>query len=48
MTERFQYVSAGGVLSGFLPVLRGVPQGSSYIRGTWMILHLTLLGTCPF
>jgi hypothetical protein len=28
LTERSQCVSAGKVLSGFLPVLRGVPQGS--------------------
>jgi ribonucleases P/MRP protein subunit RPP40 len=29
LTERSQCVSAGGVLSGFLPVLRGVLQGSA-------------------
>jgi hypothetical protein len=28
LTRRSQCVSAGGVLSGFLPALRGVPQGS--------------------
>jgi hypothetical protein len=28
LTEKSQCVSAGGVMSGFLPVLRGVPQVS--------------------
>jgi hypothetical protein len=30
LAERSQCVSAGGVLSSFLPVLRGVPQGSVF------------------
>jgi ribonucleases P/MRP protein subunit RPP40 len=28
LSGRFQCVCAGGVLSGYLPVLNGVPQGS--------------------